>query len=64
MRHFDVENQHFLLKMLRVDLEKHASYIGGEHIFRKIMKQSDREVKNEVEMMLDNQNSTTTALHT
>ena len=39
--------------MLRADLQKYASYIGGEHIFRKSIEKSDRKVKNVVEMMLD-----------
>ena len=40
------KNQDFLSKMQRVYVEKYASYIGGDHIFRKIMKKGDRKVKN------------------
>ena len=46
------KNQDSLLKMLRVDLQKYASYIGGEHIFRKVREKSNRKVKNFVKMML------------
>ena len=36
----------FWLKMLRVYLQKYASYIGGEHIFKKIMKKGTGKRKN------------------
>ena len=39
--------------MLREDLQKYASYMGGEHIFRKILEKSDLKVKHVVEIMLD-----------
>ena len=52
LRFFEVEKSRFFVKMLRVDLQKYASYIGGEHIFRKVREKSNRKVKDLVKMML------------
>ena len=44
---------HFWLKMLCGYIRNCASYAGGEHIFRKIMKTGCQNVKNAVKIMSD-----------
>ena len=41
---------------LLFDFEKYAPYMGGEHVFRQIIKKSNRIVKNVVEIMLATSN--------
>ena len=56
LRHVDSKKQDFSLKMLRFDFEKDAPYMGGEHVFRQIIKKGNRIVKNVVKMMLATSN--------
>ena len=46
---FDIERVRFFIKMLYADIQNCASCMSGEHIFRKMIKQVARKLKNGAE---------------